>query len=145
MLHKSYMMKLDWHLMVQPNKLCVKIMKVKYSCSSFIILLVLRHSNSSSTWKTIFNVWDDIKENITQIIQDGHDTEFWKDSWIRGCSSLHSQLSRVAPGDESNFSLFHYSSIGVWNWDSIGRYVPSDICKKIAAIKPPYLRTQDFP
>ncbi|GAU36816.1 hypothetical protein TSUD_219190 [Trifolium subterraneum] len=116
MLNKAHMMKLSWQILTQPSKLWVKILKAKYNCG-----------------------------NITWVIRDGVDSQFWRHPWIPNVGALEDHIAASIPREELNFPVNHYASDGLWKWDKIRSIVPNDICDKIAVIKPPSQGAPDFP
>jgi hypothetical protein len=139
------MMKLAWQLISCPDKLWVKVMRAKYSCGNLIIPSVNNRSISSSTWKAIVSVWEDVSNNITWCIQNGHHVRFWKDAWIRDCGPLLNLLHNRVPPGHMEFPVSHYVMDGKWNWEVLNQLLPQEICEKILAIKPPSNGKSDFP
>lgn len=54
-------------------------------------------------------------------------------------------LSSSVPPADLEFHMFHNSTNGKWNWHLFYSIVPSDICDKIASLKPPNYDLKDFP
>ncbi|GAU38761.1 hypothetical protein TSUD_64920 [Trifolium subterraneum] len=145
MLNKAHMMKLSWQILTQPSKLWVKILKAKYNCGMNIIPNFKHTSNSSPLWRAIVNAWDVVKGNITWVIRDGVDSQFWRQPWIPNVGALEDHIAASIPKEELNFPVNNYASDGLWKWDKIRSIVPNDICDKIAVIKPPSQGAPDFP
>lgn len=139
------MMKLVWTMISHPDKLWVRIMKAKYSCGPFSIPKFNIKSSSTSTWRAMANAWEDVKNNVIWVINNGQNTKFWRDNWIPGVGALVDILESSIPPAEIDFPVFHYCSDGNWNWHSISRSVPAEICDKIAFIKPPSPGASDLP
>lgn len=102
-------------MLVDSNKLWVRVMKAKYSCALNTIPVFKHKVASTSTWKAIVNSWDLVENNVTWIVKNSHDIRFWKDCWTPGCETLFDILGDLCPIDEINFPVMHYEANGSWN------------------------------
>lgn len=67
--NKAHMMKLAWSMLIHQDKLWVRIMKAKYSCSLYHVPKFYHKAKSTSTWRAIVNAWADVKNNIIYVIK----------------------------------------------------------------------------
>lgn len=54
-------------------------------------------------------------------------------------------LMPFIPPGELEFPVINYVREGAWRWDVIRQVVPSNICDRIATLKPPEFGFTDFP
>lgn len=107
-LDKAYMMKLALHLMANPEKLWVQVMKAKYNCGSYAMPSVSARSSRSSIWRAIVDIWPDVSVNTTWILNNGNGTWFWKDRWLPGMDSLESCCLGHVPSEQADFPVSFY-------------------------------------
>lgn len=144
-LNKAHMMKLVWSMISNPDKLWVRIMKAKYSCGVQAMPRFVHNANSASTWKAMVSAWGDVNCNLIWVVRNGRGIRFWRDSWIPGVGVLADFLASSIPVGEIEFPVSHYSRNGHWDWEKIQCVVPSEICDRLAALRPPSAGQSDFP
>lgn len=54
-------------------------------------------------------------------------------------------LTSSIPAGEIEFPVSHYSRNGRWDWEKIQCVVPSEICDRLAALRPPSAGQSNFP
>lgn len=91
------MMELAWTMITKPDKLWVRIMKVKYSSGMEVLPSFSFTSNSSNIWKVVVTAWKDVHCNIIWVVRNGHNICFWKDNMIPGVGKLVDLLSPFIP------------------------------------------------
>lgn len=139
------MMKLVWSMISNPDKLWVRIMKAKYSCGVQAMPRFVHKANSASTWKAVVSAWGDVNCNLIWVVRNGRGIRFWRDSWIPGVGILADFLTSSIPAGEIEFPVSHYSRNGHWDWEKIQCVVPSEICDRLAALRPPSAGQSNFP
>jgi mannosylglycoprotein endo-beta-mannosidase len=102
--------KLVWQLVVNPDKLWVKVIKAKYSCGLNVCpnIVSLKHQ-CSNIWRAICHVWEDVENNITWRIQNGNDIRFWKDKWIHRKEPLVINHAHIIPVGRINYPVSFYT------------------------------------
>jgi hypothetical protein len=63
--NQAYIIKLAWQLVVNPDKLWVKVMKAKYNCGPNVCPNVILKYQCSNIWRAICHIWEDVEKNIT--------------------------------------------------------------------------------
>lgn len=63
-----------------------------------------------------------------------HSVKFWQDVWVP-----------TIPDHAWNMTVNHDVSQGVWDWSVLHGFLPSDICGKIAGLKPIRFLSSFFP
>lgn len=116
-LNQAHMMKLAWSLLVEKDKLWVKILQAKYACRPTLVPTIALCINSSPLWRSIVQQWARIIANTIWVVRDGKGVRFWRDAWIPGCGTLFECADARRPLGEDEFSISHYAQDGQWKWE----------------------------
>lgn len=108
------MMKFAWNLVVDPEKLWLKVMKEKYNCGSHSLPKVSARSSCSNVWRAIAGIWQETKDGISWSLGNGNAMRFWKDKWIPGRNSLEELCLGNIPLYQAKFPVSFYVHDGIW-------------------------------
>ncbi|KAL9409489.1 hypothetical protein AB3S75_047816 [Citrus x aurantiifolia] len=76
-MNEVLLLKVAWHLILEPNKLCVKVLSTKYGVHPSDIPHALPTRYSSHLWKFVGRVWDYVKRGLRWNVGNGLKVKFW--------------------------------------------------------------------
>lgn len=77
MLNQAYMYKLDWEMVVDPDKLLVKVIRVKYNCGSLATPSI---SVNRISKKLFWIPCDKVRPHVRWVLNDDRCAHFLRDS-----------------------------------------------------------------
>lgn len=133
----TFIMKLCWGLITQPNRLWVRILHNKYKCLKPTIPMVYKPSSSSFTWNSICKVWDQFMAHVGWKVGKGDQISFWYSKW----SPLPEPLVKYAFSSAEHILHASVSDLcnptGGWNFNLLNRHLHPKVIRQIALVQPP--------
>jgi hypothetical protein len=115
-------------------------MRPKYKCGFLSTPNITAQSNSSNIWKAIVKVREHVKSHIRRVINDRHETRFWKDHWIPNFSVLEERYSYFIPMGQIEYFVCSYVIDRDWNWNMLATRVPKSILQFGCKVEGTYWR-----
>ena len=78
-INEALLLKVAWHLITEPNKLCVQVLSTKYGVPPSEIPHTLPTRYGSYLWKFVGRVWDYTKRGLRWNVGNGLKVKFWWD------------------------------------------------------------------
>ncbi|KAH1073528.1 hypothetical protein J1N35_025856 [Gossypium stocksii] len=113
--NRLFLLKIGFQLVSKTDSLWVQILRNKYNIHG-TIPNVLHRNNCSYVWCSIVKVWDNVKQGLVWIIQDGLIVNFWNDVWIHDLGPLKAYYIGVGAIDETICICDVTNAAGGWNY-----------------------------
>jgi hypothetical protein len=78
--------------------------------------------------------------HIRRMINDRHETRFWKDHWIPNFSVLEERYSYFIPMGQIEYFVCSYVIDRDWNWNMLATRVPKSILQFGCKVEGTYWR-----
>ena len=82
-LNMAYLMKLSWHLHMEPAACWAKVIKSKYYQGGDLKAPITRRY-TFNVWRGIVETRDLMEKGMGHILRDGRHTKFWLHRWLNG-------------------------------------------------------------
>ena len=115
-MNEALLLKVAWHLITEPHKLCVQVLSTKYGVPPSEIPHTLPTRYCSHLWKSVGRVWDYAKRGIRWNVGNGWKVKFWWDCWATAPFTLADLAIQPIPPDLSDLYVADFvSTDGSWN------------------------------
>ena len=131
------MMKLAWGLVVNPERLWVKVIRNKYGLGEDMIPNIRARVRISNADRGIITVWPVFKRNLIWRIGKGNQIKFWRDHWIPAVDRLADFATTDFDESHLNQKINEYALNGNWDWEKLKYVLPSDCLELLSPIKAP--------
>ncbi|KAE8667036.1 hypothetical protein F3Y22_tig00112470pilonHSYRG00038 [Hibiscus syriacus] len=91
--NEAFLMKITFNIIKCKNTLWVRFLQAKYKTEEDVPITI-RSQRCSKLWKGIGIVWQDVRNNITHVVGNGHSIDFWMDKWIPNLQPLFNYVNQ---------------------------------------------------
>ena len=143
-MNQALLMKLSWEVVLNSDKLWVKVICSKYGVDLRHLPLSLPEKQGSRVWKAIRSTWSATMRGARWVVCDGARTRFWLDCWATKHGPLINLAVHTVPQELVNATVRDFTNVhGSWNWPVFEHLLPSCILLQIASVMPPDPRLGD--
>lgn len=94
--------------------LWVQMLRNKYGVFELIVNSINR-THCSYLWKSLSEVWEEVKNGLVWSVRDGCLVNFWNDNWLRGIGPMKRHYSSYCMMDETIRVCDTTEVSGSWN------------------------------
>ncbi|KAL4340436.1 hypothetical protein GQ457_08G021460 [Hibiscus cannabinus] len=132
--NESFLMKIDFHLLVKGDQLWVWLLRAKYRWWNAHVSPTVK-SRCTPLWISVCRVWYDVAANISWQIGDGKGVRFWFDSWLGSVGPIADSLLN---GMQLVYAEATVSDMmdgdGQWRWHRFESLLPYAILLRITTV-----------
>ncbi|CAN1163535.1 Putative ribonuclease H protein At1g65750 [Linum perenne] len=132
----SFLMKLTWGLLQNPEALWVKVLKTKYLKQSPNGLIPKKSGRRSSCWKGINESWQIFTGGLSWSIRNGRRTNFWRERWLDNGIVIGDLLPPPSDQEDKVIAEFCDDS-GAWDVNRLAALLPLNILRSVIGMTPP--------
>ncbi|GMI87280.1 hypothetical protein like AT3G24255 [Hibiscus trionum] len=133
--NEAFLMKVGFELVMNSDKLWVRVLRDKYSWQGGVPASITRGC-CSRLWRGLSRVWEAIKSCVCWNVRDGETTDLWYDVWLGNEGPLSAYY--VLPGTPPPTKVAAMvTDEGGWNWNLLNQLLPPSIVQLFVATPPP--------